>query len=432
MKKIIKAIVIVLICLIYGVGCDILPSISFIGSTSSSSNITNNEVIEGCQKTSESNSSQLKTSSIAIKLAKKVSDIFDIARKSTAQVTACYLIDDKEYETQASGFVIGKSEEVNQENEYTYYLATNASRIFYRYLKSVGTVPNVNTDTIQVRDGQFEISFDDGRRYIASYFGAYITADIAVLKFESEDIIEPLKIGDSNNLKVGEQVVAIGTPLSSTNLINSCISGTISGLERDTDIMFNGTYQGTPYSYEIASYMTFQMDIPTNRGMEGGPVLNTEGEVIGMTSYKYSGSSNYESISFAIGISEVYNVASQIIKNGEYVKPIFGITVADAKHYINEPSLAWISEYDLYDSLLIVPSSIGGSDTIAAGYPAYNAGMKDGEVIVKMVINDIEHKVTSSAALSSKILQLKKGDVVKVITINSSNNSTTYTLDLWS
>ena len=121
MKKIIKAIVIVLFCLIYGVGCDILPSISFIGSTSSSSNTAVGDATEGCQVSSESNYAELGSKSLGIKLAKKVSDIFGIARKSTAKITACYLVDGKEYETQASGFIIDKSEEANSDGKYTYY-----------------------------------------------------------------------------------------------------------------------------------------------------------------------------------------------------------------------------------------------------------------------------------------------------------------------
>ena len=165
-----------------------------------------------------------------------------------------------------------------------------------------------------------KVAFNDGTEYAAELVGGEEVNDVAVLKIEAEGLT-PVIIGDSDALHVGQTVTAIGNPLG--ELTFSQTHGIVSALNR-TITMSDGTRMNM-----------IQTDCTINSGNSGGPLFNTYGEVIGITSAKYSnnGSSSeatIEGIGFAIPVNDVIDIITDIMEYG-YVtgKPNLGILVAD-------------------------------------------------------------------------------------------------------
>ena len=171
-----------------------------------------------------------------------------------------------------------------------------------------------------------QVSFVDGTTYDATLVGGESENDIAVLKIDATGLT-PVIIGDSDNVKVGEQVVAIGNPLG--ELTFSMTSGIVSAKDRSIT-MENG---------EVMNMI--QTDTAINSGNSGGPLFDMYGQVIGITSAKLSGSSSssatIEGLGFAIPINDIKDMVTDIMENG-YVtgKPYMGITVSTVPESISE------------------------------------------------------------------------------------------------
>lgn len=155
----------------------------------------------------------------------------------------------------------------------------------------------------------------DGSSYDAQLIGYDESNDIAVLKIEAEGL-SPVVLGDSDNLNVGDSVVAIGNPLG--ELTFSLTSGVISALDRQVTLSSNVTMD------------LIQTDCAINSGNSGGPLFNLYGEVIGITNAKYSSNgseASIDNIGFAIPINHVLNIVTSIIENGYIAKPYIGVSV---------------------------------------------------------------------------------------------------------
>lgn len=167
-----------------------------------------------------------------------------------------------------------------------------------------------NSDTITV-------SLYDGTSYEAELTGYDESNDIAVLKVEAEGLT-PVVLGDSDNLNVGDEVIAIGNPLG--ELTFSLTSGSVSALNREITLSNNVTMD------------LIQTDCAINSGNSGGALFNLYGEVIGVTNAKYSGSgsgASIDNIGFAIPINSVRGIIESIIENGYITKPYIGVSVSD-------------------------------------------------------------------------------------------------------
>ena len=157
----------------------------------------------------------------------------------------------------------------------------------------------------------------DQKTYDATVVGYDESSDIAVLKIEAENLV-PVKMGDSNSLRVGETVYAIGNPLG--ELTFSLTKGIVSALSRNIQ-----TGSG-------ASIGLIQTDCAINSGNSGGALFNEQGEVIGITNAKYS-SSGYSSeaeidnIGFAIPINSAKRIVTSIVENGYVLKPYIGVVI---------------------------------------------------------------------------------------------------------
>ena len=166
-----------------------------------------------------------------------------------------------------------------------------------------------------------EIVLGDYRRYYAQVEKYYDRLDIVVLSIITKDELSVLEFGDSDGLFMGDTVYSMGTPEVGVTLLNTMIKGNISNLNVSSDLYFNDV--------EIASYTTHQFDAPTNIGMEGGPVFLEDGSVVGILTYKYGETGEYESLSRFIPINDVKNCLDAFTSDKDYSIPTVGIQVMD-------------------------------------------------------------------------------------------------------
>ena len=431
-KKILMAFILAFSVLVFA-GCDILFDTSKPSSNTTTTATDNgNGTVTLCSVVSRQSSVSTTGVSLA-KMSKRSKTVYNKVSNSTVIVSACYTVSAQEYQTITSGYIVDK--EVKDSQTFTYYVTTSASGIFYRYIKSVGSTGfDINNDTTVVRSGDFEFVMADGNRYLGELVGFNDASDVAIFKFDSPTVYDVLEFADSDEIGVGDEMSAIGTPaIGEDSLMNTYVSGVISGDDRLYSVIFSETYKKETYSGEIASVPCFQYDAPFNGGMEGGPILNSEGKVIGSMLGDVN-NTEYESLSFGIYGNVIKNVAQNIIEHGSYSKPLMGVTVTDVATVIDVSGLEWIAANHLYNGLYIVSKNynVSTSDGISANSAAAKAGMKSEEVITKVLINGAEKPVTGLASLSCILFQVNTGDTIQVVTVNSGGAQTTYTLDLWS
>ena len=197
------------------------------------------------------------------------------------------------------------------------------------------------------------VAFHDGTEATATVVGTDVKADVAVIKVDNTSY-PPLPKGDSSKLKVGELVMAVGSPFE---LSQSVTTGIISATERN--------------NVGINEYESFlQTDAPINPGNSGGPLVNMSGEVIGVNSAIVTGGRGNDGIGFAVPIDMAQNVADQLIKDGKVHRARIGIKLG-----ILTPVLAKQLGLDAATKGILVEDVVPGS-------PADKAGLKQGDVIV--------------------------------------------------
>jgi len=157
------------------------------------------------------------------------------------------------------------------------------------------------------------VTLEDGSSYKAKLVGAYADKDLAVLKVDAPpSLLRPVRVGTSDDLDVGQSVLAIGNPFG---LAQTLTSGVISGLGREITSL-----NGRPIQDVI------QTDAAINPGNSGGPLFDSSGRMIGVNTQIYSQSGDSAGIGFAIPISAVNRIVPQLIRTGKVTKPVLGIT----------------------------------------------------------------------------------------------------------
>jgi serine protease Do len=210
-----------------------------------------------------------------------------------------------------------------------------------------------------VVDGADEIyvTLTDKRELKAKLIGSDKRTDVAVVKIEGTGF-PTLKFGDPNRLRVGEWVVAIGSPFG---LENTVTAGIVSAKGRDT-----------------GDFLPFiQTDVAVNPGNSGGPLINMLGEVVGINSQIYSRTGGFQGISFAIPIDEAQRVSDQLRNGGRVVRGRIGVGIAEVTKDVAEP--------------LGLPRAAGALvRNVEAGGPADKAGVEVGDIIQKFDGRTIE------------------------------------------
>ena len=195
----------------------------------------------------------------------------------------------------------------------------------------------VITNQHVVRDAQkVTVTFLDGESYIGDVIGTDQDLDIAVVKVSpSNTYLQPIKIGDSSKLKVGERIAAIGNPFG---LSGSMTSGIVSQI---------GRLLPQESGYSIPDVI--QTDAAINPGNSGGPLINMKGEVVGINTAIQSATGEFSGIGFAVPSNTVKKVVPVLIENGEFKHPWMGISGTDV-----DPELAEVRGLKSSKGFLVV------------------------------------------------------------------------------
>lgn len=223
------------------------------------------------------------------------------------------------------------------------------------------------------------VRLTDRREFKAKVLGSDAQTDVATLKIDASDL-PAVKIGNPDTLRVGEWVVAIGSPFGFENTVTS---GIVSAKARSLP---DGTY--VPF---------IQTDVAVNPGNSGGPLFNMNGEVIGINSQIYSGTGGYQGLSFAIPINVAVKVKDQLVQTGKVSRGRIGVTVQEVNQSLaqsfglKQPAGALIS-------------------SVETGSPAEKAGIEPGDVVLKVDGRDVKHTLD----LSGYIADLRPGTSAKL------------------
>ncbi|MDB5931306.1 MAG: protease Do [Polaromonas sp.] len=194
------------------------------------------------------------------------------------------------------------------------------------------------------------VTLTDKREFKAKIIGADKRSDVAVVKIEATGL-PAVKIGDINRLRVGEWVMAIGSPFG---LENTVTAGIVSAKQRDT-----------------GDYLPFiQTDVAINPGNSGGPLINMRGEVVGINSQIYSRSGGFQGISFAIPVDEAIRVSEQLRVSGRVTRGRIGVQIDQVTKEVAE-------------SIGLEKNQGALVRGVESGAPADKAGIEAGDIIVK-------------------------------------------------
>lgn len=285
----------------------------------------------------------------------------------------------------SSGFGSGFVYKVDDDNAYV--------------LTNHHVIDNANNITVE---------FMDDVEVKATVVGSDVYADIAVLKIEKVDGIKAVELGKSEDMKLGDTVFAIGTPID-LSYKGTVTRGIVSGLNRLVSISIESNYTDDYIMKAI------QIDAPINSGNSGGPLCNANGEVIGVNTMKIA-SSTTENIGFSIPIEDALDYAKEITEKGKVERPYLGIAVYELS------AAKYIIGFDLK-----IDDDVEGIyiDSVAKNSPAEKAGLKQGDVLVKLG----DYDVTSMSEFRYTLYKYKPKDKVKVEVIRDGKTKT-FTVEL--
>lgn len=250
-----------------------------------------------------------------------------------------------------------------------------------RYTRSQGSGFIVSTDGIVLTNAhvvenasEVIVKLTDKREFKAEVIGVDKPTDVAVLRIHGKDLPH-VSIGNPDKVRVGDWVVAIGSPFGFESTVTA---GIVSAKSR---------------SLPNDGYVPFlQTDVAINPGNSGGPLLNLDGEVVGINSQIYSRSGGFQGLSFAIPIDVADNIKGQLLKHGKVTRGRIGVTIQD----LNQA---------LADSFGLESAHGALISTVESGSPAEKADLKPGDVILSLN----GEPVTNSSDLPPRIAAISPG-----------------------
>jgi len=275
---------------------------------------------------------------------------------------------------------------------YEYFFGNHSGRPRSREYMAFGSGVIISTDgyivtnyhVIKAAD-KIQVILDDKRAYDAKLVGDDPNTDLALLKIDADDL-HPIPIGNSDKVKLGQWVLAVGNPF---NLTSTVTAGIISAKGRNLGILGNRNYQ-------IESYL--QTDAALNPGNSGGALVNTDGELIGITSAIVSSTGDYSGNSFAIPVEIVKKVVADLREFGRVQRAILGVSIDDVS-----AELAKDKKLDKIEGVFISKITEGGA--------AEAADIKEGDII--LAVDGKE--VNSVAELQETFSRYRPGDKVTVL-----------------
>lgn len=349
---------------------------TFLTSNSSTSNTESKQVHSTTVKTAYKNTTS--TSEAVDKVKNAVVSVITYSDSSNQGLFEKEENSDSQISSEGSGVIYKK------EGKYA-YLVTNT---------------HVINGTKKV-----DILLADGNKVPGEVVGSDVYSDIAVVRISADKAKAVAEFGDSNQLTVGETAIAIGSPLG-TDYANSVTQGIISSQGRNVKLKADNG--------QNISTRALQTDAAINPGNSGGPLINIQGQVIGITSSKISnnGQTSVEGMGFAIPANDVVNIIKQLEEKGKVVRPALGIQMMD---------LSNLSTSDL--SQLKLPEKISGGVLVRStleNMPASDK-LQRYDVITKIDDTDIE----STADLQSALYSHQINDTIKVTFYRDGKQQTT-------
>ena len=282
-------------------------------------------------------------------------------------------------------------------------VASEGSGVIY---KKNGKDAYLVTNTHVIKGAsKVDIRLADGTKVPGEIVGSDTFSDIAVVKISSEKVTTVAEFGDSSKLNVGETAIAIGSPLGS-EYANTVTQGIISSLNRNVSLK---SQDG-----QAISTKAIQTDTAINPGNSGGPLINIQGQVIGITSSKIAsnGGTSVEGLGFAIPSNDAQNIIKQLESDGKVTRPALGIQMVN---------LANIGANDLRK--LNIPSSVTSGvvvKSVQSNMPA-SGHLEKYDVITK--VDDKE--ISSSTDLQSALYNHSIGDTIKITYYRNGKEETT-------
>lgn len=282
-------------------------------------------------------------------------------------------------------------------------VASEGSGIIY---KKNGKDAYLVTNTHVIKGAsKVDIRLADGTKVPGEIVGSDTFSDIAVVKISSEKVTTVAEFGDSSQLNVGETAIAIGSPLGS-EYANTVTQGIISSLNRNVSLKSEDG--------QAISTKAIQTDTAINPGNSGGPLVNIQGQVIGITSSKIAsnGGTSVEGLGFAIPSNDVQNIIKQLESDGKVTRPALGIQMVN---------LSNVGANDLRK--LNIPSGLTSGvvvRSVQSNMPA-NGHLQKYDVITK--VDDKE--ITSSTDLQHALYNHAIGDTIKITYYRNGKEETT-------
>ena len=239
---------------------------------------------------------------------------------------------------------------------------------------------------------EVSVVFTNNKDEKATIVGYDEYSDIAVLAVDKSLVLATAQIGSSNDMRIGDTTFAVGTPVDSSVYSWSVTRGILSGKDR---------------MVQVDNYVmsVLQTDTAINSGNSGGPLCNSNGEVIGITNMKLA-SSQIEGMGFAIPIEDAVKNAETIISGKKISRPYLGISIYDSNNYFNNTSGVYV-------------------ESVEKNGAAYNAGIKSGDKILK--VNGVE--IANTSYFRYQLYKYNIDDKIK-ITIERNGIEKTLTVTL--
>ncbi len=234
-----------------------------------------------------------------------------------------------------------------------------------------------------------EVTLNDNREYKAEIIGTDETTDLALIKIDAKDL-PAITIGDSDALKVGEWVLAIGNPF---NLTSTVTAGIVSAKARQVGGSQNG----------IESFI--QTDAAINQGNSGGALVNARGELVGINAMLYSQTGSFTGYGFAIPVSIMKKVVADIQKYGTVQRALLGISGMDLLNYVNSQK----DKDENFENKFGTNEGVYVAEVVDGG-AAEAAGLKEGDVVVALG----DKKISKMSELQEATLKFSPGESTTV------------------
>ena len=310
------------------------------------------------------------------------------------------------YSANSQNSLFGSAETDTDTN--TDQVSSEGSGVIY---KKEGNFAYLVTNTHVINGAKkVDIRLADGTKVPGEIVGSDTYSDIAVVKIAADKVTTVAEFGDSDQLTVGETAIAIGSPLGS-EYANTVTQGIVSSLNRNVSLKSEDG--------QAISTKAIQTDTAINPGNSGGPLINIQGQVIGITSSKIAtnGGTSVEGLGFAIPSNDAINIIKQLEKNGKVTRPALGIQMVN---------LSNLSSTDL--QRLNVPSSVTAGvvvRSVQTSMPA-NGHLQKYDVITKVD----DKTISSTTELQSALYSHSIGDSMTITYYrNGKEETTTIKLD---